>query len=41
MLRAYSDLYGAPHLVDVELALASGQFPVAGRELSNEVVAVK
>lgn len=26
------------HLVDVELALASGQFSVAGRELANEVV---
>lgn len=31
------DLY----LVDVELALASGQFSVAGRELADEVVAVE
>lgn len=32
---------GAPHLVDVELTLAPGQLPVAGSELSNEVVAAR
>lgn len=35
-----SDARAAPYLVDVELALASGQFPVAGGELANEVVTV-
>lgn len=29
------------YLVDVELALASGQFSVAGGELANEVMTVK
>lgn len=38
MPHAVSDLYIAPYLVDVELALAPGQLPVAGGELPDEVV---
>lgn len=40
-MHKVTDAVTPPYLVDVELALASGQFPVAGGELSNEVVTVK
>ena len=34
----WTHLYTNAHLVDVELALSSGQFSVAGAELSDEVM---